>query len=61
MNRNTQARDAKRIIHELHNLLRVLRAHDLPLVAKGLAGKFNIHQKAMLKAMAHYSRIHHTH
>ena len=56
---NLVTRDAKRIVHELHNILCHIRAHELPFVAKGLATKFCIPQKAMLKAMARYARIHH--
>jgi hypothetical protein len=58
---NTQTRDAKRIIHELHSILCHMQAQELPFVAKGLAGRFNLPKKTMLKAMARYTRIHHTH
>lgn len=57
---NANARDAKRIIHELPHILCHIRAHELPFVAKGLARTYNIPQKTMLKAMARYTRIHHT-
>jgi hypothetical protein len=58
---NLTARDAKRIIHELHRTLCHIQAHELPFVAKGLARTYSIPQKAMLKAMSRYIRIHHTH
>lgn len=54
---NTNARAAKRIIHELPNILCHIQAHELPFVAKGLARTYNIPQKVMLKAMARYSRL----
>jgi hypothetical protein len=57
---NTTSRDAKRIIHELHNLLRHVNATELPLVAKAYAKLNSIPQKVMLKAMSRYARIHHT-
>ena len=57
---NINTRDAKRILHGLHNILRCIRPRDLPYVAKGLAVRFHIPQKVMLKAMARYARIHHT-
>ena len=60
MHDNINARDAKRIIHEIDNILCLIQAHELPYVAKGLARKFNMPQKVMLKAMARYARIHHT-
>ncbi len=56
---NLVTRDAKRIVHELHNILPHIEAQFLPRVAKGLATKFCIPQKVMLKAMARYARIHH--
>ena len=60
MRNNLQARDAKRILHGLHNILRCVRPRDMPTVAKHLAVRFHIPQKAMLKATARYTRIHHT-
>ena len=57
---NTLTRDAKRIIHNLPHILCHIRAQELPFVAKGLARTYNIPQKVMLKAMARYTRIHHT-
>jgi hypothetical protein len=60
-NTNTLTRDAKRIIHELPQILFHIQAHELPFVAKGLARTYNIPQKVMLKAMARYTRIHHNH
>ena len=60
-NTNIHARDAKRIIHELPHILCHIRAQELPFVAKGLARNYNLPQKVMLKAMARYTRIHHTH
>lgn len=57
---NTVTRDAKRIVHELHNILKHFDAQVLPQVAKGMATKYRIPQKVMLKAMARYTRIHHT-
>lgn len=61
MTDNTQARDAKRIIHGLHHMLRHIQAGDLHGVAKAMAVRFNLPNKAMIKAMAHYARVHHTH
>jgi len=58
--RNLNARDAKRIIHELHSILSATPNEALPFVAKGLARKYSIPQKVMLKAMSRYIRIHHT-
>jgi hypothetical protein len=60
-NTNTLTRDAKRIIHELHNILSATPIEALPFVAKGLARNYNLPQKVMLKAMARYTRIHHNH
>lgn len=57
---NTLTRDAKRILHNLHNTLLCVRPHDLPTVAKHLAVRFYIPQKVMLKAMSRYTRLHHT-
>lgn len=57
--RNLNTRDAKRILHGLHNLLRHVRPYDLPTVAKQLALRYQIPQKVMLKVMARYARIHH--
>ena len=59
MNRNVNARDAKRIINELHNLLRQVRATELPHVAKAYGRLNKLPQKVMLKAMAKYVRLHH--
>jgi hypothetical protein len=57
---NIYARDAKRILHALHNILSATPLEALPFVAKGLARTYNLPQKVMLKAMARYTRIHHT-
>jgi len=57
---DNNARDAKRILHGLHNILCHIQAHDLPTVAKNLAMHHHIPQKVMLKATARYARIHHT-
>lgn len=57
---NLVTRDAKRIVHELHYQLKHISTKHLPLVAKALAIKYCVPQKAMLKAMARYTRIHHT-
>jgi hypothetical protein len=57
---NTQTRDAKRIIHKLHHTLSATPHEALPHIAKHLAVRFHIPQKTMLKAMARYTRIHHT-
>jgi hypothetical protein len=57
---NTPSRDAKRLIHERHNILRYVQAVELPLVAKAWAKLNFIPQKVMLKAMSRYIRIHHT-
>ena len=54
---NTNKRDAKRIIHGLHNVLSCTPIEALPFIAKGLAQKFSIPQKIMLQAMARYTRI----
>ena len=57
---NSPSREAKRLIHERHDILRYVPANDLHLVAKAWA-KFNfIPQKVMLKAMSRYIRIHHS-
>jgi len=57
---NTPSRDAKRLIHERHNILCHVPANELHLVAKAW-GKLNfIPQKVMLKAMSRYARVHHT-
>lgn len=61
MHNNLHTRDAKRIIHELHHTLRHIQAQELPFVAKAMAGRFNLPRKTMLKAMARYTRLHHTH
>jgi hypothetical protein len=61
MHQNLQARDAKRIVHELHHILCHIQAQELPYVAKALAVRFIVPKKVMLKAMARYIRIHHTH
>jgi hypothetical protein len=57
---NTHSRDAKRIINELHNLLRHVRATELLFVAKAYGRLNKVPQKVMLKAMSRYARIHHT-
>jgi len=57
---NLVTRDAKRIVHELHNTLKHIEAEFLPYVAKAVAIKYCVPQKVMLKAMARYTRIHHT-
>jgi len=56
----TPSRDAKRIIHERHNILRHVQAGELSLVAKAWAKLNFIPQKVMLKAMSRYVRLHHT-
>ena len=56
---NIPSREAKRRIHERHDILRYVPANELHLVAKAWA-KFNfIPQKVMLKAMSRYIRLHH--
>lgn len=57
---NLVTRDAKRIVHELHPTLKHIESEFLPRVAKALAIKYCVPQKVMLKAMARYTRIHHT-
>jgi hypothetical protein len=57
---NTNTRDAKRILHNLHSTLSATPHEALPHIAKHLAVRFHIPQKTMLKAMARYTRIHHT-
>lgn len=57
---NLVTRDAKRIVRELHPTLRHIEAEFLPYIAKAVAIKFCVPQKVMLKAMARYTRIHHT-
>jgi hypothetical protein len=52
-------RDAKRIIHAYAHHLRHIPAHVLPVIAKGMARFYNLPQKAMLKGMASYIRVHH--
>jgi hypothetical protein len=61
MRNNLQTRDAKRIVHELRHILCHIQVNDLPYVAKALAVRFIVPQKLMLKTMARYTRIHHTH
>jgi len=56
---NTNARDAKRIIHSHDHLLKHIPAPVLPHIARGLANEFNLPQKLMLKTMKRYARIHH--
>jgi hypothetical protein len=53
---NLAARDAKRIIRELHPILWFTPIEALPYVAKGLARKYNLPQRLMLKAMARFTR-----
>ena len=43
MHDNINTRDAKRILHGLHNILRCVRPRDLPTVAKNLAMHHHIH------------------
>lgn len=57
---NSPSRDAKRLIHERHNILRHVQATELPLVAKAWAKLNFIPQKVMLKAMSRYTRLHHS-
>ena len=57
---NSPSRDAKRLIHERHDILRYVRANELHLVAKAWAKLNFIPQKVMLKALSRYIRIHHT-
>ena len=54
---NINTRDAKRIIRELHSILWFTPTEALPYVAKGLARKYNLPQRVMLKAMARFTRI----
>jgi hypothetical protein len=60
MHDNINARDAKRILHTLHNTLSATPHEALPHIAKHLAVRFLIPQKVMLTAVARYARIHHT-
>ena len=60
MHNNLQTRDAKRIVHDVHHLLVHIQGQDLPRIAKALAMRYLVPQKAMLKAMARCARIHHT-
>jgi hypothetical protein len=53
---NTNQRDAKRILRGLHHILTATPAEALPHVAKGLARTYNLNQRVMLKAMAHFRR-----
>jgi len=57
---NSPSREAKRIIHERHNILRYVPANALHLVAKAWGKLYFIPQKVMLKAMSRYIRIHHS-
>jgi hypothetical protein len=59
MHNNLQTRDAKRIVHELHDKLKHVSPMHLPLVAKAVAIKYCVPQKVMLTVMARYARIHH--
>jgi hypothetical protein len=54
---NTHSRDAKRIINELHNLLRHVRATELLFVAKAYGRLNKVPQKVMLKAMRRFIRL----
>lgn len=56
---NTATRDAKRIIREMHSILSCVSTEALPYVAKGLARKYNLPQRVMLKAMARFIRTQH--
>ena len=60
MHQNLQTRDAKRIVNELHHILRHIQRQELPYVAKALAVRFLVPQKIMLKAVAHYARTRNT-
>lgn len=51
-------RDAKKIIHNIDNALKVIPSHALNKVAKALAIEFNLPKKLMLKTMKSYARIH---
>ena len=57
---NNNARCAKRIVRELHNLLAHVPLQYCLAVAKGQARVFKLPQKVMLKAMSRYVRIHRT-
>jgi hypothetical protein len=57
---NEHLRNAKRIIHELHNLLLHVKSNDLPFVGKAYAKQYSIPQKVMLKTMSRYARLHHS-
>jgi hypothetical protein len=57
---NSPSREAKRLIHERHDILRYVQANELPLVAKAWAKLNFIPQKVMLKALSRYIRIHRT-
>ena len=57
---NSPSRDAKRLIHERHNILCHVQTVELSLIAKAWAKLNFIPQKVMLKAMSRYARIHHT-
>jgi hypothetical protein len=51
-------RDAKRIIHNIDNSLKITPSHALNKVAKALATQYNIPKKLMLKTMRSYARVH---
>jgi hypothetical protein len=50
------ARDAKRIIHAQHYILKAVPTEALPHVVRGFAKQYRIQKKVMLKAMARYIR-----
>ena len=53
---STNKRAAKLILRGLHHILSATPAEALPHVAKGLARTYNLPQRVMLKAMAHFRR-----
>jgi hypothetical protein len=57
--KNRNFRDAKNIIHKLHNFLKWINARTLKTMARGYAKQYEIPQKIMLQAMSRYIRLHH--
>jgi hypothetical protein len=50
------SRDAKRIIHTHHYILKAVNTISMPHIVRGFAKQYNLPKKVMLKAMAHYIR-----
>lgn len=53
----TMHRAAYRIVRELSHILSAVPLEALPYVARGLADKYNLPRKAMLKVMRRFVRL----